>query len=501
MGDYRIIARLGAGGMGSVFLGRSSSGRTVAVKFVHADLARDPAFLTRFRHEVEAARRVSGPWTAPVLDADTEAATPWVATGYVAGPTLQGAVGEYGPLPEPSVRTLGAGLAEALREVHGAGLIHRDLKPSNVLLALDGPRVIDFGIARAVDGTVLTRTGGVVGTPGYMSPEQVRGERVTAASDVFSLGAVLAFAATGRQPFDTGEGGIPSLLYRVVAEPPDLDGMDGPLRGLAEHCLAKDPADRPAPAQILDLLPAPAQGPWLPAHLLDRVGRDAVELLELDPAPDEPPASQPIKAARNAPATLPPTRPYTGAAPPPPGPGGFPPGPGPLPPGHRPPPPPAGSGGGAPAAPLIAGAVALAVILAGALGVLVFRTGGGDESRAGTSPSGSSRKSPENAVPAAFVGTWEGRLDNGQFRRMVIKQGPIGADVVTTRTTDDRTRCEGKGTVVSAEPRILRVSTRVTESDPPGRCSSVGAQMLKLQDKGSVQWGRGGLYGGTLHKK
>ncbi|TDC86458.1 serine/threonine-protein kinase, partial [Actinomadura sp. 7K507] len=312
---YQLLARLGAGGMGSVFLGRSATGRTVAVKFIHAELARDREFRDRFRNEVEMARRVSGPWTAPVLDADTESATPWVATGYVAGPTLQESVVDlYGPLPEDSVRTLATGLAKALREIHDRDLIHRDLKPSNVLLTLDGPRVIDFGISRATDGTAITRTGMVVGTPGFMPPEQIRGERVTQAGDVFSLGAVIAYAATGRQPFDTGEGSVPSLLFRVVSEPPELGDMTGPLRDLAERCLAKDPADRPGPADIVESLGEPAPGPWLPAELLDRLGRHAAELLDLERAPDQghpgQPPPRPYPPAAGAPPP-PSTRPYT----------------------------------------------------------------------------------------------------------------------------------------------------------------------------------------------
>lgn len=201
IGAYRLLGRLGAGGMGRVYLGRSAGGRTVAVKVVHPHFALDEEFRARFRREVEAARRVGGQWTAPVLDADPEATVPWVATGYVAGPALSQAVTEHGPLPAHSVRVLGAGLAEALAAVHGLELVHRDVKPSNVLLTLDGPRLIDFGIARATDGTAsLTSTGVSVGSPGYMSPEQILGRGVTGAADVFSLGAVLAYAATGLRP-------------------------------------------------------------------------------------------------------------------------------------------------------------------------------------------------------------------------------------------------------------------------------------------------------------
>ncbi|KIF01981.1 serine/threonine protein kinase, partial [Streptomyces sp. RSD-27] len=250
IGAYRLLGRLGAGGMGRVYLGRSAGGRTVAVKVVHPHFASDAEFRTRFRREVEAARRVGGEWTAPVLDADPEAAVPWVATGYVAGPALDRAVAGHGPLPEASVRAVGAGLARALVAVHALGLVHRDVKPSNVMLTLDGPRLIDFGIARATDGTAsLTSTGVSIGSPGYMSPEQILGKGVTGASDVFSLGAVLAFAAAGRPPF-SGDNSA-TLLYKVVHEPPELDALpDGELRGLIAACLAKAASERPSPEAL-----------------------------------------------------------------------------------------------------------------------------------------------------------------------------------------------------------------------------------------------------------
>ncbi|MGW6912749.1 serine/threonine-protein kinase [Kitasatospora sp. NPDC054939] len=290
VGGYRLLRRLGAGGMGRVYLGRTAGGRTVAVKVVRGELAEDPEFRARFRQEVAAARRVGGAWTAPVLDADTEGPHPWVATGYVAGPALGAAVQTFGPLPEPAVRALGIGLAQALEHVHGLGLVHRDVKPSNVLLTLDGPRLIDFGITRALDVTsALTRSGYVVGSPGFMSPEQAQGRTAGPPSDVFSLGAVLAHAAGGVQPF--GEGlGAAVLLYRVLHEEPDLSGVGGPLRGIVRECLAKDPADRPTPARLSDLLDPDgsvaallgAQGGWLPPALAAAVGRSAVELLDLE---------------------------------------------------------------------------------------------------------------------------------------------------------------------------------------------------------------------------
>ncbi|MFI5807915.1 protein kinase [Streptomyces sp. NPDC051561] len=286
IGDYRLLGRLGSGGMGRVYLGRSAGGRTVAVKIVHPHFALDEEFRARFRREVEAARLVGGAWTAPVLDADPDAPVPWVATGYVAGPSLTQAVAAHGPLPDFSVRVLGAGLAEALTAVHALGLVHRDVKPSNVLLTLDGPRLIDFGIARATDGTAsLTSTGVSIGSPGYMSPEQILGKGVSSAADVFSLGAVLSYAATGAAPFP-GDSAA-SLLYKVVHEEPELVGLEGDLRELVAECLAKAAADRPSPAEIAErLVPGGAAAAvaagWLPGEMVAEAGRGAVRLLDLE---------------------------------------------------------------------------------------------------------------------------------------------------------------------------------------------------------------------------
>ncbi|WP_314223453.1 serine/threonine-protein kinase [Streptomyces zaehneri] len=305
VGPYRLLGRLGAGGMGRVYLGRSAGGRTVAVKIVHPHLALDEEFRARFRREVDSARRVGGAWTAPVLDADPEATVPWVATGYAAGPSLAAAVSSGGgPLPEHSVRVLGAGLAEALGAVHRLGLVHRDVKPSNVLLTVDGPLLIDFGIARATDGTAsLTSTGVSVGSPGYMAPEQILGKVASGAADVFSLGAVLAYAATGQPPFP-GDSSA-ALLYKVVHEQPELgepdSGLRGELRAVVEACLSKDPTARPAPAEVARRL-APegaarlVAGGWLPGALVEQLGRSAVQLLNLEGtgAGVEPVASGPV---------------------------------------------------------------------------------------------------------------------------------------------------------------------------------------------------------------
>ena len=249
IGPYQLLGRLGAGGMGRVFLGVSAAGRPVAVKVVHAELAADPEFRVRFSTEVAAARKVSGLFTALVVDADVDAPVPWLATAYVAGPSLSEAVRSSGPLTAWSLLALAAGLAKSLTAIHAAGVVHGDLKPSNVLLAPDGPRVIDFGISQAAEAAPLARAGLVVGTPSFMAPEQAAGEEVGPRSDVFSLSAVLAFAATGRKPFGTGSPA--AVLERVVRAAADLEDAPAEVRSLIEQCLAKDPLQRPTAAELL----------------------------------------------------------------------------------------------------------------------------------------------------------------------------------------------------------------------------------------------------------
>lgn len=267
IGPYRLEWRLGGGGMGQVFLGRSRGGRPVAVKVVRPELAGHAGFRRRFTLEAEAARRVGGFYTAQVVDADPDADPPWLVTAYIPGPSLHEAVGRHGPLPEPVIGVLGLGLAEGLAAIHGCDLVHRDLKPSNVILAEDGPRVIDFGIARALDATSHTTPRAMLGTPSFMSPEQARGDKVGPPSDVFSLASVLVFAATGRTPFGTGS--PHALPYRIVHEEPDLSGVPTLLGELLTACFAKDPAARPAVADVLDRLAAPglASTRWLPPDL------------------------------------------------------------------------------------------------------------------------------------------------------------------------------------------------------------------------------------------
>ncbi|MCX5267717.1 serine/threonine-protein kinase [Streptomyces sp. NBC_00199] len=252
VGRYRISALLGAGGMGRVFLGRSPSGRLVAVKVVRAELAEDPGFRRRFAREVAAARKVTGFYTAALVDADPDGSPPWLATAYVPAMALDQAVSAHGPWPVDPVRMLGAGLAEALDAIHTAGLVHRDLKPSNVLVAHDGPRVVDFGISVAAESTALTRTGTILGTPGFMAPEQLTGDPVTPATDVFAFGAVLTYAAVGTGPFGTGS--AQSLNFRIAYEEPRLDRLPGPGLEIVARCLAKNPADRPAVGELIEEL-------------------------------------------------------------------------------------------------------------------------------------------------------------------------------------------------------------------------------------------------------
>lgn len=272
IGPNRVITTIGHGGMGKVFMGRTPGGRKIAIKVIRPDLAQDPDFRRRFAREVQAASRVSGAFTAPVVSADAHGPQPWLATAYVAGIALEQAVRDHGPWPLRCVRALAAGLVEALSAIHSAGVVHRDLKPSNVLLTTDGPRVIDFGISAVVDASRLTATGTRMGTPGFMSPEQhTDGKSIGPASDVFSLGVLLAYTATGANPF--GSATTADILgYRIVHEEPDLEALPADLRQLLGRCLAKDPAARPALAELAtafldpvdDVQTVLATSAWLP---------------------------------------------------------------------------------------------------------------------------------------------------------------------------------------------------------------------------------------------
>ena len=280
VGPYLLLGRLGSGGMGRVYLARSPGGRQVAVKVIRPQLAEDAGFRARFAREVSAARKVGGLFTAQVVDADLDSPVPWLVTAYVPGASLSEAVEEQGPLPVGALLALAAGLAEGLNAIHAAGVIHRDLKPSNVLLAPDGPRIIDFGISSAVDATSLTGTGLMIGSPGFMSPEQAEGMPVGPASDIFSLGGVLTFAARGEGPF--GSGDTAALLYRVVHGTPNLEQIPDRLRRLVSRCLSRSAAARPTAAEFLAELTAayPSAADltdWLPAGILELSARHVAE--------------------------------------------------------------------------------------------------------------------------------------------------------------------------------------------------------------------------------
>ncbi|GHC98470.1 hypothetical protein GCM10007079_52880 [Nocardiopsis terrae] len=280
VGHYRAVALLGSGGMGRVYLGLDPSGSPAAVKVVRAEYAYDPGFRERFARELELARRVHGNYTPRVLAADTTGQTPWLATEYVMGPSLQDLVQDTGPLPEQSVRFMGRGIAQALERVHATGLVHRDLKPGNVMVSAAGPQVIDFGIASAMEDLPGGEEEKIIGTPGYMAPEAVHGDGTGSAADVFALGGVLVHALTGRGPF--GDGHPSAVLYRIGNLEPDLDGVPAPLRGIITACLEKDPARRPNAAQVLQALggptaPAASAAAWLPPAAAARIDGVAQE--------------------------------------------------------------------------------------------------------------------------------------------------------------------------------------------------------------------------------
>ncbi|MEV7090485.1 serine/threonine-protein kinase [Streptomyces sp. NPDC093085] len=464
IGGYRLLGRLGAGGMGDVYLARSERGRTVAVKLVREELAAQEEFRARFRYEVAAARQVGGHWTAPVLDADTEAAVPWVATGYVAGPSLRQVVGrDYGPLPERSVRTLAAGLAHALRDIHRTGLVHRDLKPSNVLVTIDGPRVIDFGIARALETMTdgrITRTGALVGSPGFMAPEQVSSDRITPACDIFCLGSVLAYAATGKMPFGTAQTRAQVLMYRIAHEKPDLEGLPTALVDLIEGCLEKSPASRPGPEEVLRrtgvqdaVVDGRLTAPWLPGPLVAQLGRHAVSLLDTESP--EPPAPAPPRD------TAPGRMPALGAAS---AAGGL--------------PVPAVAPSGKPPSHKRGRRTTLIVALAVALsaGGVAYTLMRGD----GTSGDG--------VVPEEFLGTWTASV-NGSPRWMTISQGNPGDPLVRMFANGPKKSGEGTYhceissdlTSVSGSASMRLSATRMVHSDSAEDCTEANSSSLILR--------------------
>ncbi|MFD3723746.1 serine/threonine-protein kinase [Streptomyces sp. NPDC058671] len=517
IGPFRLLGRLGVGGMGRVFLARSAGGRTVAVKVVHSELAAQDEFRRRFAREVAALERVGGTGTAPVLGSDTAAKSPWVAIGYVAGPSLRAVVGdEFGPLPSATVKALAAGLARALVHIHTAGLVHRDLKPSNVLLTVDGPRIIDFGIARAVDtvaeGGDLTTTGAVVGSPGFMSPEQVRGEHLTPASDIFCLGSVLAYAATGRSPFGTADSGVHATMFRIAHDEPDLTDLAPELSGLIRACLAKDVTGRPSAAEIAETLPVP--DPWLPADILTRLGRHAARLLEAETEAETGTATGARAGggagagtgagagATNRTGAGPGTGSGAGA-------------------GSRPGGAVAAAGDPAPPTPLpstastaqqpapvrrgrrtalVAALAALAVAAAATATYTLWPDpgagGDGQKNRgAGGTVGGSAR--PAGIVPAAFLGAWEGVLQGSpdhprETSRIEISQGAAGTkNAVYVQVTENRL-CMGRSRLVSAdEDKVVLGESDVTTSVPPQRCTPAAHQTLTLRSPDVLEWTSG----------
>ncbi|MFE5947694.1 serine/threonine-protein kinase [Streptomyces sp. NPDC056480] len=501
IGPFRLLGRLGVGGMGRVFLARSAGGRTVAVKVVHAELAAQEEFRRRFAREVASLERVGGTGTAPVLGSDTAADSPWVAIGYVPGPSLRAVVGdEFGPLPPATVKALASGLARALVHIHAAGLVHRDLKPSNVLLTVDGPRIIDFGIARAVDtvadGGNLTTTGAVVGSPGFMSPEQVRGDRLTPASDIFCLGSVLAYAATGRSPFGTADSGVHATMFRIAHDEPDLTDLAPELTGVIRACLAKDPAARPSAAEIAETLPVP--DPWLPADVLARLGRHAARLLEAETksAPETGNAADGHGAGGGARAGGG-TGGGAGAGG---GADGDPTPPTPLPSTASTAPQPRPRAGRPRRTALAAGLAALAVAAAATLTYTFWPdpdTGMDDQKNRAPSGTGNVAARPAGIVPAAFLGAWEGVIQGSQDHpretaRFEISQGAAGSkNAVYVQVAENRL-CMGRSRLVSAdEDKVVLGESDVTTSVPAQRCVPAAHQTLTLRSPDVLEWTSG----------
>ncbi|MCT4354677.1 serine/threonine protein kinase [Streptomyces sp. Je 1-79] len=469
IGPFRLLGRLGAGGMGRVFLARSAGGRTVAVKVVHTELAAQDEFRRRFAREVASLERVGGTGTAPVLGSDTAAEAPWVAVGYVPGPSLRIVVGdEFGPLPAVTVRTLASGLARALTHVHAAGLVHRDLKPSNVLLTFDGPRIIDFGIARAVETITdggLTSTGAVVGSPGFMSPEQVRGEKLTPASDIFCLGAVLVYAATGHSPFGTADSGVHATMFRIAHDEPDLTDLPAELAGLVRACLAKDPAARPSAAELVETITV--ADPWLPAEVLARLGRHAARVLEAEATTAGGSGATGGTAGARA---------------------------------DDPTPPPAPKAPERRRGALVAVATALVVAAAATLTYVFWpdpTKGLDDQKNRARGQTGDVSARPSGIVPAAFLGAWEG-VQRGsadhprETSRIEIGQGAAGAKAAVYVQVSEERLCMGRSRLVSAdEDKVVLGESDVTTSVPAQRCTPAAHQTLTLRSPDVLEWTSG----------
>ncbi|MFD5510449.1 serine/threonine-protein kinase [Streptomyces sp. NPDC127051] len=439
IGGYRLLARLGEGGMGEVFLARTPSGRPLALKTVHRELSLDPDFAERFAREIRTNDRVRSPWTVSVVDFSPPGVLPqWLATEYIAAPSLGDWVRRYGPLPEPALRCLARELSAALVTVRAAGVVHRDIKPVNVLLGPEWPFLIDFGIARAVRDPRHTQTGAVIGTPGFLAPEQAIGAVAQSPADVFSLAAVLVHAATGRSPFLAGgeELSLPALLYRIVHDEPVLDGVPEPLLALVRECLAKDPAARPTAEDVRARLGAAEEGEWsaaAPPALIAEAGRRETELRRLLTT-SQPPAGAPAG---------------TGTAPVPPPPPPFAPAPSASGPGR-------GSRrrlviGAAAGAAAVAAAVTLAIVLSN-----------GDDGRGGRSsatsptPSPSTSASTAGSLPESWVGTWSGtgpgtpnadgitRARTGEFAVAVTLNAGAAGDIVGKQVSNVKEVSSGR---------------------------------------------------------
>ncbi|WKD30558.1 serine/threonine-protein kinase [Streptomyces xanthophaeus] len=503
IGGYRLLARLGAGGMGEVFLARTTSGRALALKTVHRELSMDADFAHRFDREIRTSDRVRSPWTVSVVDFSAPGASPqWLATEYVPAPSLGDWVSTRGPLETPAVRRLGQQLAAALVSVRAAGVVHRDIKPANVLLGAERPFLIDFGIARTVRDPRHTRTGTVIGTPGFLAPEQATGTVAGAPADVFSLAAVLVYAATGRSPFlaDGEELDLPALLYRIVHDEPRLDGLPQPLHALVRQCLAKDPQQRPLPedvaARLTDDPPEQGWGPATPQALTAETRRRETELHQLlthpqpgtatgtgtgtdtgTPATSGTPGADgtppvPVPVPAYPPASGPAAVPVPLSPPPPPAasplPGGLT-GDGTAP--NSPAPPGRGPGRAVLRSRGAATAAGAAAVAAAAVALAVWLPGHGNDGEGDGhgAPSPTPSAGPAGTLPAAWTGTWTGvgpgtpeadgitRARTGEFSVTVTFNGGAVGELVGRQVSDLKESSTGRNLGCTEALRLQQI--------------------------------------------